>query len=219
MSQMDKLRSNFVRQFFEETVTAFEIAGSKGHFNWDCMKDAVTLFRLLHREDLVSRVSNFWDEACDQLGSPGQFIGGLGEKEIFERALLKKEYPKDALPDHVKQILHEPHIAFCLDGKYANAIQYAVNDLALEEIAATQAVLGDFSAAEETLKLIRTRDNAEQMLVIIFIVEKYRRNEMEDVARLLDHIKIKGASLWDYVHLAYGFAGYEPWGFYPYADY
>lgn len=210
---------DFSNKFLEEVVSAFEVAASNNHFNWYCMQHAVTLSRIMSREDLIPRISALWDEATKRFGKSEQPKWGLGEKEPLEKALrFLKEYPKDTLPYQVRQVKNEPHLALCLDGKYEEALKYAVNDLALEDISATQAVLGDFNDAYETLKKIKTRHSARDMLVV-FIVEKFRRNEMEDVLALLDELRVKQIDLWEYVHLAFGFAGYEPWGGYPYADY
>jgi hypothetical protein len=211
--------TDFANKFLEEIISAFEIAASNNHFNWYCMQHIVTLSRIMGREELISRISLFWDEAIKRFGKSEQSKWGLGEKEPLEKALrFVKEYPKDTLPYLVGQIKNEPHIALCLEGKYEEALKQAVNDLALEDIAATQAVLGDFIDAQETLKKIKARNSARDMLEV-FIIEKFRRDEMKDVFALLEELRAKQIDLWEYIHLAFGFAGYEPWGGYPYADY
>jgi len=211
--------TDFANKFLEELISAFEVAATNNHFNWYCMQHAVTLSRIMGQEDLIPRISLLWDEATKRFGKSEQPKWGLGEKEPLEKVLgFLKEYPKDTLPFLVGKIKNEPHIALCLEGKYEEAFKCAANDLALEDIAATQAVLGDFTDAQETIKKIKTRNSAKDMLVV-FIVEKYRRNEMKDVFTLLQELRDRQIDLWEYIHLAFGFAGYEPWGGYPYADY
>ncbi|MBC7878979.1 MAG: hypothetical protein H7Y59_17545 [Anaerolineales bacterium] len=203
----------------DEAIYAFEIAASNNYFNWYCMQHIVTLSRLLDREDLTPRVARLWDDAVKRFGKSEEPKGGLGATDPIEKSLrFVKQYPKDSLPYHVKLIRNEPHITLCLDAQYDEALKHAANDLALEDIAATQIVLGDFVTAQETLKRITTRNSVKDML-IVFIIEKFRRNEMKDVFSLLDELRARQIDLWEYVHLAFGFAGYEPWGGYPYADY
>ena len=206
----------FACQFLEQAILYLEHTAQRQHYNWYCMRDLIILARFLKREELVPRVMQLWHEAATRSTDPADLDDYLDDGILSD---LHPPYPADALPSQVVNRATLPLIVHCLERRYEKAYREARDDLDLEDIAATQAVLGDFDMARATLQRIGPERESKRLLMLITVVELFRRGSFDQMKTILDPWLAQGIDMWEYVHLAYGFAGREPWGGYPYADY
>lgn len=207
---------DFLNGLLEEAINELERDATNNQFDSICIQQFANISRLINRDDLVPRIVAVWENAIDFTKRPDVFRNLQLDKPVDKIIQYLPTYPKDTLP--VTTTTSELHISLCLQRRYYEARQFAKNELALEDIAATQIVMGDFDAAKETLQMIKTRTSARD-LQIVFIVELFRRDRNDEAESLLNELRKNGLRLWEYIHLAYGLAGHEPWGGYPYFDY
>ena len=110
-------------------------------------------------------------------------------RSILARDELEQRYPiyqESKVLDFVKAMAHSAkHIALCLEHRYEEAFLQANSETAIEEIAETQGVLGNFDDAIETARNRVTPVDRQIGAFIVIVVE------------LLQHgrFKLKTASL------------------------
>jgi hypothetical protein len=109
-----------------------------------------------------------------------------------------------------------PHIALCLSGGVQEARAAAGTELALAEVGATLAVLGEFDAARNVARDAALPAERRSGVALALAIERFRRGK-ED-AEVLNELEAASIDPWERIILALGFAGREPWAGYPYPD-
>lgn len=105
------------------------------------------------------------------------------------------------------------HLLPCLDRDYKAAYALAETELSKEDVALTQAILGDFQLAIESSKLLSDQFRRESVHFVVAI-ELYRHNRRTEAEEI--HNRFLGK--WHLTQLALGVANRVPWIGYPYPD-
>ncbi len=215
----DIQHKQFAHWFLERTVGFLEQEAYENHYNWYCMQQAIAVALILERGDLVSRVKHLWQQAKLHFGREEQFPIDLSADRLDQQypVYLPSELP--AMINLEMRLGKSKHIVLSVEKRYPEAFSAATNDLEREEIIMTQIVLGDFDFAQQSLADFKTTRDTKHMALLVFGVEYFRRDRFEQLQSILNDLQSSKLDMWDHVLLARGFAGREPWGGYPYADY
>ena len=135
---------------------------------------------------------------------------------------LEEQYPPYREEDIVGRIRScartEEHFALCVEGRFQAARSKAGSSKRLEEVGATFAVLGEFSAALTVARDPALDDFRQRGVLLVLLIELFRRGRIEESGAILAELESSGLDAWERIQLALGFAGREPWTGYPYPD-
>ncbi|CAG0930477.1 hypothetical protein TFLX_01774 [Thermoflexales bacterium] len=215
----DIQHQQFAQQFLERTVGFLEQEAQENHYNWYCMRQAIAVALILERGDLVSRVKQLWRQAKLHFGYEERLQIDLSADSFNQ---LYPIYPLSEVPAMVNLTVRtgkSKHIALSVEKRYSEAFPLAADDFEREQIIMTQIVLGDFDSAQQSLVSFNTVRDTKHMALLVFGVEYFRRDRFDQLQSILNDLRSSKMDMWDHVLLACGFAGREPWGGYPYADY
>jgi hypothetical protein len=123
--------------------------------------------------------------------------------EDYAAGLLSKYYPK---------------LRPCIENGFRTALDAAKTELAIEEIALSQAILGLYQDALFTSQRLTETDRANNVRFVIAI-EQFRRGQVDEAAGTQTTLLNDTLTGWGGAQFALGICNRVPWCPYPYPDY
>lgn len=187
------------------------------------------IVKLLGEQDLLLRAERLLKEMPDESFWTAINRGPELPKTVPEEwrsvpphAELEQEFPlyqETKIRDFLEMAARDDrYLAATLEQRYEEAFALANSELAVEEIAITQAVLGDIEAALESAQHRVKPEFRQQTVLIVVAVESFRRGRLAEARAVLNDLELMGLGVGDFYQLALGFAGRVPWSGYPYPD-
>jgi hypothetical protein len=221
MMTVDSFQTRLAIGQIERAVAEVEQDATRGQFVWNLIGDIANIARLLGAEDLEARALQVLRQA-----SPPQFYL---ERAAHTVEQLEREYPRyeeSAILDGIRNIgREEAHVRLALARCYDEAFSIAASATEIEEIAETQAVVGDLEAALNSVhRLVGPAQVRQRLVLVVIALELVRRRRVEEARVVLSHLEAQiaptsASDTWHRVVLAAGLVGRRPWDGYPYPDY
>ncbi len=209
-------------------VEEIEQQASPYRHNAACLRDLAGAARLLGEHATAARGLRLLRAVPDaaflpvlaNFDLPGTVPKGLRAiPSVIELEEAHPPYREETITSQITaHAKSEPHIALCLDGRIHEARSAAETDLALAELGATLAVLGEFDATHGVLRDPVLPESRRSGIWMVLAIELFRRGRCTEAQSVLTEFESSGLDSWCRIHLALGFAGREPWCGYPYPD-
>jgi len=182
--------------------------------------------RLLEFDALSLRFANllaaltpdqYWSAMITNIPRTDDVLRGV--RQLLPLAEIEREHPLFT-DDYATTMITDSsvHLLPCLDHHYEAAFAAAESEASREEVALTQAVLGDTELAIASTSRLSEHHRRDNVLFVVAI-ELYRHNRSAEAEAI--HKRLPKATLceWGSAHMALGVANRVPWAGYPYADY
>jgi hypothetical protein len=195
-----------------------------------CIRAAGGAAMLLDHLDLADRAQRLLRAVPDEAFSSGaitniRFPAAAPDRVRSIEAIetLESSHPRVSHADLMAGVRRcgetEEHVAMCLSGRTGEARAGANSSLAVEEIGATLAVLGEFGAAADVVRSPALDVGHRKGLMIVLAIELVRRDRIDAAKEIVSELAAGESDPWSDVHLALGLGGRTPWSGYPYPDF
>lgn len=111
-----------------------------------------------------------------------------------------------------------PQMLPCVERGFDELLSVATTELAVEEVALSQAILGRYSDAVESSSRLTEQDRKENVRFVIAI-ERYRLAQIDDGQEMHETLNRRTLAGWGGAQFALGICCRLPWNIYPYPDY
>jgi hypothetical protein len=229
----DPRHKEMAQQLIEKCLNAFEQPMGSWYYEYFDIGAVGSAARLLGNEEHVEQAFRLFER-----GVPFRVKGVLKIGPVYERLRsiptlieLEKQYPdwrKFDVLEYVRLLGNsEVHIALSLEQRYEEAYDIAriggyAEEIArrVEEIAITQAILGDFDLALSSIKERVQPDFRQRDTSFLVMLELFRQGHFEWANKTLNDFNFKDdkSGLYDRIQLAISLLGRRPWPGYPYPD-
>ncbi len=142
----------------------------------------------------------------------GRTLSGLPELD-HEHPFFTEDYPAMVISKFA-----EEHLFLCLRRDYEQAFAHARSELAIEEVALTQAIIGDTEMAIASTSRLKEKHRRDNVLFVVTI-ELFRRNKVTEAQTIRRQLPDGIFDEWGASQMAIGIANRVPWQIYPYPDY
>ncbi len=221
--------ARLVRSQLEAGLAELARDASEGRYNTLCIRALGGAARVLGHYEVADRAAGLLRAAPDGAFWSGMITNIDRPETVPERmrtfgppAELEKRHPpyrEDELVERIRSLAStEKHFALCLEGLVHEARGVAGDGVRLEEVGDALAVLGEFEAARNIARDPALQPFRQQGVRFVLVIELHRRGQVEEASAHLAELDSAGLGAWARVHLAWGFAGREPWGGYPFPD-
>ena len=194
----------------------------QGERVWNCISGLAIAAMLLNEQEIYKHLFSLI------LNAPAEF---RWQESLFEREGIEKRFPPYQESEVIAMIRacgrSEPHLALSFERSYADAISIAASqakdsERMLEEIASTQAILGDFEWAQDTIEHHVTSDFRQRGALLVLVIELLRRGRFEQAKSMLHKLDSGNQDVWnrasENVHIVLSLIGRLPWQGYPFPD-
>lgn len=208
--------------FVEKVLDELEEAASLGHFQTHLISEVAGFSNFMKNQALLTRAKKLLLSAPDKA-----FLNALPSELDRRRSIPSVEkfiqrHPsfEDNDPLNIARKLSDlEHISLCFERKFTAAMNAAKNDSDKEEVALTQALLGDCEGAIQIIQNEGLPEFRQRNVLQMIALELFRQDNLERSEWLIKEIETNyGYSAWDRLQLAIGFVGHNPWLYYPYPD-
>ena len=180
----------------EQAVSDLESDAKQGRYAPMPTKFAGSVAQLLGREDIALRCSKLLGDAPDSAFWYGVLTNiVLPEavppqmRSIPTLAELEEAFPpysESRVVAYIQQCAEsEQYLALALERRYKEAFDHAKSDVQVQEIALTQAVLGDMEAAMDSAASRVSSEDRRFGVFLVLTVELFRRGRVEEAHRQL----------------------------------
>jgi hypothetical protein len=218
-----------VDQLLSDCISQFEEGSLQGHFNILEIRFVGGVARLLGYEPYAERCQQLLSIAPDRAFFAGMIANfKLPDKatptmrSIYRMEQLEASYPvfsESYIRDYVTTFCNsDSHLALAISGQYQEAFAACKAEVEVEEVALTQAVLGDIEAALASARSIVKPESRAQGVVFVCTIELFRRDRLGDARAHLESFYPPGLHGSSAGQMALGVCNRVPWGGYPYPD-
>jgi hypothetical protein len=225
----DTAAGRLLRRHLEAGIGELERDASEGRYNTLYIRALGNAAKALGQHAVADRAARllraapdgaFWAGVVTNVELPATVPEQM--REVAPPAALEERHPPYRAEEIVERIRScassEKHFALCLEGRFQEARALARSGVRLEEVGDTLAVLGEFDAARSVASDPALEAFRQRGVRFVLVIELFRRGRVDEAGALLAELDSAGLGAWERVHLAFGFAGREPWGGYPYPD-
>ena len=191
----------------EQAVVQLESDAKQGRYAPPRTKFGGGVARLLGREDIAQRCikmlgdapeASFWNGILTNIALPD--IVPLEMRSLPSPTELDDAFPPYS-DSHVVAFIRqnaesERHLSLALERRYKEAFDQATSDVQVQEIALTQAVLGDMEAAMDSAASRVSSEHRQFGVLFVLTVELFRRGRVEEAQRQLAALDTARLNAW-----------------------